>query len=93
MLIRRHAGVKNSELWKVILIPASPEIISDSPRLSTMGDVNRVACDGPPLKVWNADILRIEVEMVKAPLLHLAASVFSKGKSHADEHVVAATQV
>lgn len=93
MLVWRHARFENSKLWKVILIPANPEIVSDSPRLSAMSDVNRVVGNISPLKVWNADILQIEVKMINTPLLHLTATVFSKSKSHAKEHFIATTQV
>jgi hypothetical protein len=58
-----------------------------------MGDVNRVVGNTSPLKVRNAEIVRIEMEVVKTPLLHLPASVLSKDKSHTDEHVIATTQV
>lgn len=52
------------------------------PRFVAMGHLNRVVCYRPPMKFWNADIGRVEMDVVKPPLLHLPASVLTEGKSH-----------
>ena len=93
MLVRCPTDFMNSKLRNTILVLVCSEIVSYFSRLSAVRDLNRVIGYTSPLEVRNADICRVEMLMIKTPLLHLSASVSVKAQPHSNMHVIAAAQV
>jgi hypothetical protein len=93
MLVRCPTDFMNSKLRNTILVLARSEIVTYSSRLSAVCDLNRVIGYASPLEVRNADIRRVEMLMIKTPLLQLSASVGVKDQPHSSMHVIAAAQV
>jgi hypothetical protein len=80
----------NTKFRNPILVLTGSEIVSHFSGLAAVGDLNRVIGYASPLEVWNAHIRRVEMLMIKTPLLHLSCSVSVKDQPHSSMHVIAA---
>lgn len=87
------SALEDPKLLRSIFIICSLEVVIDRAGLALISNVDDAVPCRFPLKLRLAHVCRVEMAMVKAPLLNSPRPIVMERQPYSDVHVVASTQV